>query len=82
MRCALRATQVHAVVREAISRERDAELVTAIALAAPETTWEAFPANELASLLAMLAGDGAQPVLAPEIAHLRHQLNALRQAAR
>ena len=82
VRCALRATQVHAVVREAISRERDAELVTAIALAAPETTWEALPANELASLLAMLAGDGAQPVLAPEIAHLRHQLNALRQAAR
>jgi glutathione gamma-glutamylcysteinyltransferase len=82
VRCALRATEVHAVVKAIVSRERDAEIVTAVVLAAPETTWESLPADGRADLAATLERGRASPLLAAEITHLREQLDALRSSAR
>jgi glutathione gamma-glutamylcysteinyltransferase len=77
VRCALRATEVHAVVTPIVSRERDAEIVSAIILAAPEMTWERLPAEARADLAGMLERGRSSPLLAAEIAHLREQLDAL-----
>jgi glutathione gamma-glutamylcysteinyltransferase len=82
VRCALRATEVYAIVAAIVPRERDAEIVTALVLAAPDTTWQALPADGRATLAALLDGGRSSSVLAPEIAHLREQLDALTRIAK
>jgi glutathione gamma-glutamylcysteinyltransferase len=77
VRCALRATDVHAVVAAGIPRARDSEMVTAIILATPEATWKAAGVEAAADLAAILERGRSSPVLAPEIAQLREQLVAL-----
>jgi hypothetical protein len=73
---ALRRTRTFAAVDSVRLVARDAETVTAIILASPDSTWASLPVPARAELADLLERDRSVPALAAEIAQLREQLEA------
>jgi glutathione gamma-glutamylcysteinyltransferase len=71
VREALRATETYALT--------SSEAAAALALAAPDATWLALPADVHASLTALFARDRADEPLAAETRRLREQVEAITQ---
>jgi glutathione gamma-glutamylcysteinyltransferase len=77
VRAALRATRAFAALAPLTLGDRGAEIVAALALAAPDSTWDSLPAGVRAELRVLLSEDRATPALSGEIAQLREQVDAL-----
>lgn len=81
VRAALGATAVRGVVAAALPPGADADLVAALALAAPEGTWAGVAGPARAELEALLEAGRRDPTLGPEIGQMVEQLEAIARVA-